>query len=325
MKKFIMISMACFFAVLGLNAQVAPEELPFTVSTNTTDGAVWYMIRAIKTAGSEDGTWDVSINGLGGSPQIKWNSFDPTTAAEGQQFCFIGDNTTGFQVYNKMCLKGKEVPVYKLNANGAFSTPKTLSDPPAVTLEEDLPLHNMNEFNATTGVLIFSDAINYTGTQLLDKFLIWQGDGTSTLTDGKKAPTDQYKFFALDYYTSTLDEVTRPLVANQFAWVISSGSTLTYDKNRGGTGVYAYKFIYVSGPENGPITSVSQTGISQVSVCAKDGIISVTGAQGAITLTSLPGISKKINAQAGVTEIPVDVAGLYIVSVNGKSYKVLVP
>jgi len=333
MKKFITISIACFLAVLGLNAQIVPEELPFKVSTNTTDGAVWYIIVTNNNtaAGKPNLPWDASINGFGGTPSIKWG-WTETDTSDSLQYCFMGDNTNGFQVYSKIYLKGKTVPAYVLNSNGngVILAPKTLDitkgDAGMVTLTEDIPLRNLNAFTGSAAtpppnVFGFSDVMPTTGT-LLDKFFIWQGDGTTVFGDGKTVPTDRCKVFTLDYNID--DETTRNQVANQVHWNTSGGSTLSYTKNNPNTGVYSYQFIYVSGPEVGP-NSVSQIETGQVSVYANNGVISVTGAQGAITLTSLPGISKKINAQAGVTNIPVDVSGIYIVSANGKSYKVLVP
>jgi hypothetical protein len=69
--------------------------------------------------------------------------------------------------------------------------------------------------------------------------------------------------------------------------------------------------------------SIKEVGVSPVRFFVKDRIMEVENAEGMITITSLTGISQKYIAQGSITKIPVG-SGIYILTVNGVSYKVSV-
>lgn len=88
--------LAACFVLTSLN--VANAALPFTPSTNTTDGAVWYrMFNATAAA-----------NGL--SSYLKAADYGEqlvmadAAASDDFLFCLVGDETAGFQIYNKALL-----------------------------------------------------------------------------------------------------------------------------------------------------------------------------------------------------------------------------
>ena len=310
MKKVITILVVCL-AITGLNAQT----MPFHFSTNTTDGAIWYHIMSDRNNAPKN-EWhpiDATPNGLGGTPAIQWA--EPNSEKDGQLFCFIGNNTDGFKVYNKMYLAGKTVPVYnELNANGLAPAPRTIKE--EVTLLADIPLKNIDSFSGTAGKnLVFSTA-SYTGAALVDKFFLLEGAAEGS---HPSSVAGTYKFYTYDY--NIADETNRQLLANLVHWSISGGSTVQYSKNNTLAGVYCFQFIYVSGDID---TSLPQNIENKVSVSVADGVINVTGAEGTISLTSILGVSQQIKVQGDITSIPVDTQGIYIVVANGKSHKVLV-
>jgi len=119
MKKVFTILIACL-AIVGLTAKAA---LPFTPSTNTGDGAIWYII---EWWCDEDGgkLLPIGLNDDGGLGTV-WGGQNADDAK--QLFCFIGDETNGFEIYNKAALSGATL-------DGA-------------TLTEDLKLQNFGSMN----------------------------------------------------------------------------------------------------------------------------------------------------------------------------------
>jgi hypothetical protein len=100
MKKTIFTLMIALFAILG---QMKALDLPH-FSTNTGDGAVWYGILTSTEAGLRP--WRVEGGLLNVPLGIKWGSLDPTV--DNELFCFVGNNTDGFYIYNKAFLEGTE-------------------------------------------------------------------------------------------------------------------------------------------------------------------------------------------------------------------------
>jgi uncharacterized protein YjhX (UPF0386 family) len=92
-KHFILILIACF-AIAG---QVM-AALPVTPSTDTGEGAHWYRIKNLRAAGGGRGAY------------IKAADYDAEAVMDYADnsdhflWCFVGDETSGFQVYNKALL-----------------------------------------------------------------------------------------------------------------------------------------------------------------------------------------------------------------------------
>jgi len=140
---------------------VAPTvQFPIQFSTNTAGGAVWYIMEQSKNASNEIRPW--VPNGLDVAMGIRWSAPNPEN--EDELFCFVGDNTNGFSIYNKAYLAGKTVG--------------------GVTLTEDLKLQNLGAYDTGnmwggTAKLGFTTSTSVTGSDLVNKFIIVEGDGTN--------------------------------------------------------------------------------------------------------------------------------------------------
>ncbi len=95
-------------------------ELPFKPSTDTGNGAIWYLIK-----------WDAGGDGVKclGAPanlekplEIMWTDPDLLNPADKYLFCFVGNETDGFEIYNKAFLKGKVVDDVTLDKDLKFQT-----------------------------------------------------------------------------------------------------------------------------------------------------------------------------------------------------------
>jgi len=71
-------------------------------------------------------------------------------------------------------------------------------------------------------------------------------------------------------------------------------------------------------------TAINQTQTNDLKYYVKDRSVFVEGATGYVALTSTEGISLKKKATDRVTILPVDAVGIYILTANGKSYKLVV-
>ena len=172
MKKAFTILIACL-AIIGLSAQNVPTTMPFQFSTNTTDGAVWYFITIDKYGGGYEAERPWFVENLNAPLHIQWS--DPNPNTEEQLFCFVGDNTNGFHIYNKACLAGKTIN--------------------SITLSEDLKLQNLQPYQDWNSYIGFTTTSTVTGDDLMNKFVIVQGNGENH--DGL-ARTDHYKLCILD-------------------------------------------------------------------------------------------------------------------------------
>lgn len=90
-KNFFTLLIACF-ALTSLN--VMDAALPFTPSTDTGAGAVWYRMKNVKN-----------------SSYLKISAYDADPVLDAIElandaflFCFVGDEINGFQIYNKAFL-----------------------------------------------------------------------------------------------------------------------------------------------------------------------------------------------------------------------------
>jgi len=155
------------------SSETAPNPtagLPFKVSGNTSDQAVWYIINW-NTGDTGIKPWQVNGDGTFG---IAWSGADP--ANDAQLFCFIGNATDGYKVYSKVALAGDVI-------NG-------------VTLTEDLPVENFGDA-ASWSLGGFTTTPTVSGSDLLDSwfFDIGQGQGV----DGGVATTGQTAIYNGSY------------------------------------------------------------------------------------------------------------------------------
>jgi hypothetical protein len=74
-------------------------DVPVVSSTNTTDGAKWYKIRNTRLT-SNGGPNYMQATGYGATPVSEAGS----STDEAQLWCFVGDNTDGYTLYNKAYL-----------------------------------------------------------------------------------------------------------------------------------------------------------------------------------------------------------------------------
>jgi hypothetical protein len=134
--------------------RVTPYGLPIVASANTGAGAIWYIIN--RDCGGTDGLkpWVLDISN--GRIGIAWGGESPTNNA--QLFCFIGNETDGYEVYNKAALTGATI-------NGTVLT-------------EDLKLQNFAA-PAWDVNLGFTANSAVTGNDLLTKWFIKEGNGSN--------------------------------------------------------------------------------------------------------------------------------------------------
>jgi len=173
MKKIFTILIVCL-AIVGLRAQNAPTTMPFHFSTNTGDGAIWYHIIVDNKNGDnyEPHPWKVITDEDGETNAVRMDWGTPNSTAENQLFCFVGDNTSGFHIYCKAYLAGKTVD--------------------ATTLSEDLIIQNLSIGGEP--ILGFTTETTITGSDLVNKFIIREGDGNPN-RDGA-ARVERYKIQA---------------------------------------------------------------------------------------------------------------------------------
>jgi hypothetical protein len=82
--------------VASYNYRVASVALPFVPSTDTEAGAVWYKLKNVR--GNNYMTYNKDDN------QVL--SIEANHNSDNQLWCFVGDNTKGFNIYNKSLLTG---------------------------------------------------------------------------------------------------------------------------------------------------------------------------------------------------------------------------
>jgi len=187
----------------GTETEPAPSAgLPFKVSANTTDQAAWYLIIMDHNDAKADRAWYIGDDGLG---HMDWNNHDPYPTTDEYLFCFVGDNTNGFSVYNK--------------STGEL----TLQN---LTVAADLWNESLG-FTADEGLV--------TGDDLMNLWSLIPGDGTNH--DGV-ARTDRYKVYSTTqpnvswWATGASVLGTAPanwgdLYCHRFAWVEGQGATGT--------------------------------------------------------------------------------------------------
>ena len=209
MKNRIFTLLIAFFAIAGLSAQNVPTTMPIQFSTNTTDGAIWYAIKTNRNGANADRFWGANYeeNRLG----VQWHDPIVADATDYEQFCFIGDNTNGFNVYCKAFLKGQTVG--------------------GVTLTADIKLQNIKTYADWGGDLGFPVTTTITGNELMDKFVLVEGDGG---THDGFAATDRYLIKVLNEKSLDLS------VCN------SDGSTAVITTAAWGT-QYSHQFAPIAG------------------------------------------------------------------------------
>jgi hypothetical protein len=97
-KRFLYVIIACF-AILGQGmVQAQLPNLPITPSTDTGSGAHWYRIKSHRNVSSGYAAYLKASNTTSNVTQEFPDNSDNFL------WCFVGDNTTGFQIYNKAFL-----------------------------------------------------------------------------------------------------------------------------------------------------------------------------------------------------------------------------
>lgn len=98
MKRILFILISCFAMISTNMLQAQLPNLPITPSTDTGSGAHWYRIKNHRNASNGYAAYlkatDINSNVTQEFPDNSDNFL----------WCFVGDNTTGFQIYNKAFL-----------------------------------------------------------------------------------------------------------------------------------------------------------------------------------------------------------------------------
>ena len=207
-----------------------PSSLPY-FSTDTGAGAIWYIMENDKNDDEDIRPW--VPNGLNQAFGIRFGEL-PNKANEDELWCFVGDNVTGFKIYNKTYLKGNVVD--------------------GVTLTEDLPVQTIGVRAGTPGAyewwdawpLGFTNATPVSGYDLMDTFLMREGDGSDH--DGVER---------VGYFKVFTTKFTGGDYAESYTTIRLSGSSdaeLTLNLDWGDS--YHFRFQYVEGniPDDYTIT-----------------------------------------------------------------------
>jgi hypothetical protein len=172
--------------------------------------------------------------------------------------------------------------------------------------------------------------------------------GTYTVKVVRAAPSTDATLSALTVSAGTLDPVFAPATTTYSVEVANTVTSITITATAGdakaslvGDGAKTVTvgdnvFNIVVTAEDGTTTETYTVTVKRADfVSIKDvqsGVhyqvvnrsIEVTGAEGIITLTNLTGLSKKFASKGNVTNVPVSAAGVYVLTINNISYKVVV-
>ena len=111
MKKKILYLLITCFVIMAEN--IVQAAIPITPSTNTGEGAVWYRIKNSRALSQ------------GRAAYMKADNYDTPavmadiTESDNFLWCFVGDETNGFQIYNKALLANDSRLVSVEGGNGA--------------------------------------------------------------------------------------------------------------------------------------------------------------------------------------------------------------
>lgn len=99
MKKLITLLLACLSCFMLTKA-----ELPFKPSTDTGNGAIWYVLKWWYEDGDNSRYVCWKTENLNNTLVIDWSI--PNSPSDNHLFCFIGNEEDGFEIYNKAMLAG---------------------------------------------------------------------------------------------------------------------------------------------------------------------------------------------------------------------------
>jgi hypothetical protein len=97
-KSILFILISCFVMISANMVQAQLPNLPITPSTDTGSGAHWYRIKNHRNVGAGYAAYLKATNTTSNATQEFPDNSDNFL------WCFVGDNTTGFQIYNKAFL-----------------------------------------------------------------------------------------------------------------------------------------------------------------------------------------------------------------------------
>jgi len=118
MKNKIFTLFIALFAILGTGV----AETPFTFSTNTDAGAVWYRIKNARAVTEGRGSYLTAqvVAGTSDAAVLQAAGAAGTSGTDAQLWCFIGAET-GFQIYNKAFLTNNAKLISKSLNNSVYA------------------------------------------------------------------------------------------------------------------------------------------------------------------------------------------------------------
>lgn len=328
--------------ISGLEATVNDGDVILCWKEPTEKGAVTDDVESYKDWAIDNiGEWTMFDGEYAPTNYINWNLGEYPNATARKAFQICNTSTLGIDIWeqgkthsgNKMFMAVASVGyvnndwLISPRLNGGeqwisfFARSFTLDDTPAERMNV---WYSMTDTDPVNFITLTPNYIELGETWQEYRFLLPEGAryfAVNCVSD------DAFAMFVDDL---TFNDMSVPLWNLTGYEVICNGATIatvsepTYT-HTGGKGQYAVRPVYAEG--NGPfcdpvevtVSSIAEIGEPGVSVSAAPGAIIVRGGKGAATVTNIGGLNFVTSAKT----IPVP-AGVYLVTVDGKTQKVVV-